>query len=152
MGLRSKLIVPLLLAWLVFAAVVHLVWRPQMLQHERNNFLITQKQMLQALEPSLVRDILAGDLASLYVTLERYQHLHDTTWRRLVLFDMDGQQIYPLQESPSVSGDGIAQISHTLTDGSNAVGLLVGFRLRRQPGYRTESVRRLGHPWTDAAR
>ncbi|MCW9004327.1 MAG: response regulator [Gammaproteobacteria bacterium] len=97
MGLRTKLILPAALGLIVFASVVHFVWVPAYLQHERENFETNELHVLQLITPTLIRFILAGDLATLHASLDDQMRHHEDHWKYLELYNEDGLLIYPIQ-------------------------------------------------------
>jgi PAS domain S-box-containing protein len=104
MRLRTKLLLPFLLAYCLILALTHLVWQPLNIKHERENFLAAHETILRTLEPDLARSLLAGDLGAVYSSLNFEMDLHRGIWRRIELFSADGKRIYPLVSAESTPG------------------------------------------------
>jgi PAS domain S-box-containing protein len=104
MRLRTKLLLPFLLAYGLILALTHLVWQPLTIEHERENFLAAHETILRTLEPDLARSLLAGDLGAVYSSLNFEMALHRGTWRRIELFNADGKRIYPLVPAEGTPG------------------------------------------------
>jgi len=96
MGIRGKLMLPLLLAYLVFVLIVNFYWFPQQAEKIRENFIHQQHELLTTIESDLTRHLLSGDLAALFTTLEFQMELRRPTWQSLNLVNDAGQQLYPL--------------------------------------------------------
>lgn len=103
MHLRTKLILPFLLAYGLLLALTHLFWLPTTLEHEREDFMQAQSLLLRTLEPDLARALLAGDLGALYGTLDRQMEIHGQAWHRLEVVGADGLRLYPLSP-PAAAG------------------------------------------------
>ncbi len=96
MGLRTKLILPIILALGLFTLALHFFWFKSYVDDARTEFIAHQQEIIVALAPSLTRAILAGDLASVYGTLDRQMENMKLTWRHFSLTNINGQRIYPL--------------------------------------------------------
>ncbi len=125
MGIRTKLLLPFLMAFAVMAGIAYWYWQPQYIQHELETWDKHQNQILNAIKPYLVRDILAGDLASLHTTLSQEVVSNRQDWRALVLFNDKGQQIYQLGEPPVTDETNLVRFRHTLKWQGDTVGTLV---------------------------
>jgi PAS domain S-box-containing protein len=97
MGIRAKILLPLLLGFFGLAAVVHFVWGPALLDREKEHLSDNAHQVMKMLVPSLTTTLLAGDFAELYSLLndtkERFPNLSQIT-----LINADGKRLYPFKE------------------------------------------------------
>ncbi len=108
MGIRAKLMVPSLLAFLLFVALLHFYLAPSWIRLAHEDFLAQQHDLLSSLEPGIIRNLMAGDYAALYGTLDDQLQLRERTWRKLVLELAHGRHIYPLVDSgPVKDADGL---------------------------------------------
>ena len=108
MGIRSKLLLPLLALGISFATIVHFYWLPQLYASEvvelQKRELATMEVAVAALIPSL----LSGDLAQVHTTLN---HLLErrSGWKAIHLKAADERYLYPIALSPSSRQDDTAQ-------------------------------------------
>ena len=114
MGLRSKLMLPVLMAFLVMGSLLYWYWIPQYLSGEREHWKQHQQQIITAIEPFLLRDILAGDLAALHVTLNRQLTENHIDWRELEVLNEAGERLYPLSPPEKFDDSHIIHLSHKL--------------------------------------
>ena len=106
MGIRSKLTLPLLLAFLIFMAVLHLVWAQGEYHAARKAFIAKAEIECVALESDLTRNLLAHDLAALHASLDTLLERNAESWSRFALFDGQGERLYPLSmPSETASSD-----------------------------------------------
>ena len=109
MGVRYKLLFPIVLAFLIMASVMHFVWLPEMLKHERQITVEQEHALLQVIGESLIHAMLVGDLSEIHMTLNHVlqQHVINTNldhsshnykgeWQHLVLEKANGKRLYPL--------------------------------------------------------
>ncbi len=97
MGIRLKLILPLALMFGLFAVVMQLVWAPLQLEQARQDFIRQQMSEISALQESMARYLLSGDLATLHAMMNQQMELRGDRWRDLVIHDDQGLRVYPLQ-------------------------------------------------------
>ncbi len=114
MGLRAKLLLPVLLGFGLFAVVLHFYWSPAHLRQERAAYEENQKYILVTLEPEITRALLSGDLAVLYAFLDWQMNLHQGVWRRLELHDARGKRLYPLTERSGKESGSLFRLSHPI--------------------------------------
>lgn len=117
MKLRTKLLLPFLLAYGLILALTHLVWLPSNIVHERESFLVSHQAILRTLEPDLARSLLASDLGAVYSSLDYQMELHRGTWKHIELFGANSKRLYPLSapgdaESPQAD---LQVIKHNIT-------------------------------------
>ncbi len=97
MGIRFKLILPMTLMFGAFVVALQLYWEPIQLKQAREDFISQQKSELSVLQESLARYLLSGDLASLHSLLNYQLELRSERWRDFILYDAQGQRIFPLR-------------------------------------------------------
>lgn len=102
MGIRSKLTLPLLLAFLIFMVVLHLLWATGEYHAARKAFIARAEIECIALESDLTRNLLANDLAALHASLDTLLERNAESWSRFALFDSQHKRLYPLSMSPEV--------------------------------------------------
>jgi diguanylate cyclase (GGDEF)-like protein len=98
MGIRGKLILPILFAFIGFAAILHYYWAPLQVNHGRNIFMQQAGKELTAMESGLIRNLLTRDYSALFATLDAQSKLHKDNWSQLRLYNEDSKKIYPLYE------------------------------------------------------
>ena len=101
MGIRFKLLLPVLLALCIFAIILHFFWFKYYVENEHEQFIVHQQEVLSALAPGLTGSILAGDFASIFTTLDRQMEQKEKDWRTLKLVNNTGKRIYPLEDIPN---------------------------------------------------
>ncbi|MGB5517530.1 MAG: hypothetical protein WBO73_03570, partial [Gammaproteobacteria bacterium] len=75
MGIRFKLMLPLLMASAIFIAILHLYLAPTWIADERDLLIKQQQNLIVTLKPEIIRFMLAGDYASLYSVLDDQLHI-----------------------------------------------------------------------------
>jgi PAS domain-containing protein len=113
MRLRAKLLLPLLLAYALSLALIHLFWLPNSLAQAREAFMQAQAAVLRTLEPDLARSLLVGDLGAIYGSLDRQMELQQGNWISLELLNPTGKLLYPLAP-PDLAGAG-TPLHHRIT-------------------------------------
>lgn len=99
MSLRTKFILPILMALLLFTSVVHFYWRPILQEQEHQDIIEREKDVLRGVIPALLRDLLIDDLGAVYATLDRLVEINAGEGYYVELLDSKGQRIYPLVAS-----------------------------------------------------
>jgi len=94
MGIRSKLLFPLVFLGVAVAMVLHLYWLPRFIASEETDLRKQELTQLQLLGTSLVPALLAGDLAQIHTTLDETLTL-SSSWRAVHLKASDGRYLYP---------------------------------------------------------
>jgi signal transduction histidine kinase/DNA-binding NarL/FixJ family response regulator len=98
MSLRFKLSIPLFFAFFIFLSVYHFYWVPNLLTKERERITKRENSVLLAIEPSIIRAVLAQDIANLYAVLELNKEMNPH-WLKLSFHANDGKLIYPLEDT-----------------------------------------------------
>ena len=96
-GIRIKLIIPALAAFLVFAAILHFYWAPRFYHRAKEDFISRMVSELSIMENNLARHMASGDYSALYASLHYQETLHDKNWEYLILYDENQKQVYPLE-------------------------------------------------------
>ncbi len=122
MSLRLKLLIPYVLFLSAAALFIQLSWLPDYIVEERRNLIQNEQNYLELLSLALVPDLLSGDLAKVYNTLDVLQKNHPK-WLGVTLINASGQQLYPLhsimqnisapdlvQQEISFEGDALGRI------------------------------------------
>ncbi|MFH1137426.1 MAG: ATP-binding protein [Pseudomonadota bacterium] len=95
MTLRLKLLAPFLILLAGLIAVVQFFWLPQYLGHLQKQSKAYEIEYLRLLGAAIVPDLLAGDLAKVYSTLDQVLATR-REWGALELKNEDGVVVYPL--------------------------------------------------------
>ncbi len=137
MGLRIKLLLPLLGILLGFVVFLRVVWAPQFLQYEHDTTLKEINSLMQSVEGGLISNLLSNDFAELYNYLDYLMELHGDEWRQLQLLGADGQRIYPmsLSQEPGEHSAHRLHFVYPLRMGGEVVGelrILIDLDGRRQ--------------------
>jgi len=114
MGLRFKLIFPVVSGYILLATLVHFFSVPQLLSNEQKHFKETQHLIISTIESEIIRNILSGDLATLYSFLDSQMDLHQHDWKKLQLKTPTGEQVYPLDDAEVQINENISEIKVNL--------------------------------------
>ena len=99
MGIRSKLLLPLLLLSVSIAGIIHLYWLPQFRTSETIELQKRELATMEAVTAALIPSLLSGDLAQIHATLDQLLERHNG-WETLYLKAADGNYLYPIFPSP----------------------------------------------------
>jgi diguanylate cyclase (GGDEF)-like protein len=99
MGIRAKLLIPLLILVAVFAAVLELYIVPRGTETHFQQRTLLQEQQLKLLGITLEDALLEGNLARVHMTLNIILE-QQPEWRILTVFKPDGRRIYPVGAVP----------------------------------------------------
>jgi nitrogen fixation/metabolism regulation signal transduction histidine kinase len=122
MGLRGKLLLPILIGVVAFAIVIHFYWGESLQNDKRKTILSQELGVLKTLEPSLTRSLLAGDLAALHSSLSHTHEIHKHHWKQVILRNQDGIQVYPLKKTPLLNDSNYIELSHALVVDNEKIG------------------------------
>jgi len=117
MGIRSKLLWPIVLAFTVLMAVIHFYIVPQLLAGEKEVGIGREHQILGAMESGVARVLLRGDLAAMYAILDRQIEARQGVWVWLELRNPDGKRLYPLSDHPQLKGEFLVKLNQPLVWG-----------------------------------
>ena len=103
MSLRLKLLLPFLFLLTSAILIIHFIWLPSFTEHEKKDHRTQEELYLHLLADTLTPDLLGGDLATVYATLDIILERR-LTWETLILENAGGLTIYPLvpNDSPSM--------------------------------------------------
>lgn len=124
MGLRLKLLLPIVLAFIGVMLLIHFSLVPQLLEDEGDTVLKREENILAALEPGVARALLSGDLAVMYDIFDHQIAAREGVWVALELRKPDGKRLYPLSDIQGVNGDYIAVLDRPLMWGSVQLGTI----------------------------
>ncbi|MBL1260254.1 MAG: PAS domain S-box protein [Thiotrichaceae bacterium] len=122
MGLLGKLLLPILIGVFSFAIVIHFYWGESLQNDKKETTLLQEIRVLKTLEPSLIRSLLAGDLAALHSSLSHTHRIHKDRWKQLVLKNQDGIQVYPFKKTTLLANKNHISLSHQLLVDNENVG------------------------------
>jgi len=125
-GIRGKLTVPIIAAFVVFAGVLHFYWEPQQYEDARSAFISQMHHEFTAMESDLVRSLLTRDYSNLYATLEAQIENNSSRWFNLFLYNENGKRIFPLfpTERDSEFPEFRTSIKHTLQFEGEYLGVI----------------------------
>ena len=98
MNVQIKLTIPILIALILFAAVVHFYWAPRQYEQSRQMAFTHLELEFSAMDSGLTRNLLENDYAALHSTLNEQIRVHKGTWHHLVLKDNEGKRLFPVSE------------------------------------------------------
>lgn len=104
MGIRSKILAPVVMGFLTLTTVMSMFWGPALLEREQNRMIKHANSLIEMLAPSLTDSLLAGDLAEVYSLLNYTLEEHQGSIEQIVLLDAEGKRLFPFQEPPVLSG------------------------------------------------
>lgn len=114
MSIGAKLLWPIVLAFTLLMGVIHFYFVPRLLDSERESVLRHEHEVLNALETGLVQDLLRGDLAAIYATLDSQIENRGGVWAWLELSNANGKRLYPLGERPRPDGEYLVALDHVM--------------------------------------
>ncbi len=103
MGIRLKLIFPVFAGLILVITIPYVIWLPNLLEKEREDFIRQEHHTLDILANALTRPILDSDLGQLYAIINSVQ-LSYPEWKSIVVRTRDGNRIYPLSELTASAG------------------------------------------------
>lgn len=121
MGIRSKLLWPIVLAFTVLMAVIHFYIVPQILTGEKKVGVEREHQILGAMGPGVARVLLRGDLAAMYAFLDHQIEARQGVWVWLELRKLDGKRLYPLSGHTRPNGKYLVRLDHPLLWGGTKI-------------------------------
>jgi len=94
--IREKLLTPMILGLVIIIASILFLLQPNQLKTEREEFIKEQTKLVKTLNPSIIQNILANDLAELHAVFENSILIHKDEWRYIELRDPDKKLLYPI--------------------------------------------------------
>ncbi|MFK5984376.1 MAG: response regulator [Pseudomonadota bacterium] len=128
MGIRTKLIFPAVIAFIIFASILHWYWAPKLFNYARSDFIEQMKNEIAVIENNIARNLIAGDYSALNSSLDYQKSLHHSNWKDLTLYTENLKQIYPLSkkdiEPKKNSQDYLIKIHHPIKHENEVLGYL----------------------------
>jgi len=122
--IQTKLFLPLLLLFVLFAGILHFYWVPLLVTQDKQNFTEQQYQILQAIEPQLAQAILADDSTLLKNTLEPHLALRKKGWGQLTIADANGNLLYSTSKQNISPNKPIIHIEWPIQWGARQIALI----------------------------
>jgi len=95
-NIKTKLLLPPLIGFLIFIAYMQFVWVPLELENAREEFKVRNTEILKSISTDIMRSMMENDFAVLFSELDQQLEIHGETWHKLFLYDDAGKKIYPL--------------------------------------------------------
>ncbi len=123
MGIRVKLLIPLLvLAILVLVGLKMVIW-PGFLAAQLDQHIADEKKRVEILGTALVHPLRNSDIAQVYSILDNVLANHPN-WRHVELRDTQGLQLYPLERSGPKRDEALVEISDDIVFYTEPIGNL----------------------------
>jgi len=122
-GIRFKLLMPILLLLLTYSSILHVYWLPTYLANEEHVILDQGRADLELLSTTLLGPIISGDLAMILGTLQATRNRRPE-WISLVLQDAEGRRLYPLTMESTAQPTSGRIINHPISYRGHQVGHL----------------------------
>jgi signal transduction histidine kinase/CheY-like chemotaxis protein len=123
MGLRLKILVPYLITLIAVFLAIHFIWVPGLVKQEKENSLEKERQVLKALEPVIIRDLLARNFGSFYMTLNQTIEANPN-WIYLVVKDRSGKKLFPLSDAELPKGAELLNVELDLILAEEKFGII----------------------------
>lgn len=114
MNLRSKLLAPVLLIFLLFALSIHLFWRPAQLIQAEQEIVDREEDVIRNMAPGLMHDLVEGNLGAVYATLDRLQEINADENYQIELYNLQGKRLFPLTPPSEESSPHIIKLKQPL--------------------------------------
>ncbi len=124
MGLRTKLLFPLLLASILFSGMMHFIWRPDFLASESNNLINREQNVLKLIQTDIARNLLANDLAALHASLNEHMEINKGFWKQITLHNVDGIRLFPLIKPEPIENHSFTSIHHPILWKDKTLGVI----------------------------
>ena len=124
LNIYTKLLLPSLLAFIVFTLGMHFIWAPNHIDNQKQQYLHNQRDAAVTMAPELVRSLLAYDFATLYAFLDEQKLRHQNQWLAIDVFDENNKRLYPLTEQISTDIDEGLLLKQPIYHESTYIGLL----------------------------
>ena len=109
----------------VIIFVLFFIWQPSQLTKAKQNFIISQTNILKTLSPSIIQNILSNDLAELHRVFENSLIIHKNQWRYVQLIDTDDKQLYPIFSTLPEQSKTLLKIKIDITENDELFGVLI---------------------------
>ncbi|MGD2118960.1 MAG: ATP-binding protein [Chromatiales bacterium] len=114
MSIRLKILLPIFLAFIALALLVHYYWRPLLLENEQQLIVEQEKYIIHNSAPTFVRDLLWQDLGAIYTTLDHMRAAKDADSYQVELLNPGGKRLYPLTPLPAMNSRFTAELVEPL--------------------------------------
>ncbi len=114
MGLNFKLIFPVFTGYVIIAVLVHFFWMPQLLSDGKEQYNHYQQQIISTIKSEVSRNMLSGDLATLFSFLDLQHELYKEDWVSIQLKNESGELIYPIDEIEFIENENTSIIHSKL--------------------------------------
>lgn len=115
MGLRFKLIFPVLSGYILLFILVHFFTMPLLISDAKVQYDKNQHLVLASLKPELLRHLLSGDLSSMHSILDEQMQLHQNDWEKIQLKNIKGDILYPLDKTKASINENTIQINTNIS-------------------------------------
>lgn len=111
---------------------------------ESENVVKQELRVLRTIEPSILRDFVAGDLGAVYVTLDRMSEINIAKTYQIKLFKVNGKRIYPLTKPTEIDSPYTLELKDKLMLDNIVLGFLeVSLDWQRRHDQIQEQLRRI---------
>lgn len=125
MGIRGKLILPLIAMLVIMLAGLDLFLKPRWITQEYELFLGHQQELLKTIGTSIAADIALDDYSALYEVMNKSVASNAGYWKQIDVLREDGEKIYSHSNDSKASFiESGKDISHVITFNEKPVGLM----------------------------
>ncbi|MCB1851670.1 MAG: EAL domain-containing protein [Gammaproteobacteria bacterium] len=124
MGIRAKLLIPLLVLATLFMVGLQQLLLPRLLTAQLEQHLVNERARAEILGTALVHPLRAADLAQVYSILDSVLKNHPH-WQKVVLLDVNGERIYPFVDLPEEPEEYLVEIRHVISFFNDPVGSIL---------------------------
>lgn len=97
MGIRLKLLLPMVMLWLGLFALVNFSWIPNLEEKEIDFYLHEQEEKIDLLITGLTESILQSDLGNIHATIDAVLE-KNSDWISITLRDTNGELLFPFDD------------------------------------------------------
>lgn len=127
MKLNYKLIISFFVLLVIILLAMHFIWLPRYLESEIIERKSLEKKQIEILSDAIEPDLLGGDLAKIYLTLENIKDKRPN-WTSISIVSSNGIRIYPIVKKKAESE--LYWIKNDIKNYDNIIGVLtVGLNL-----------------------
>ncbi|MCB1924917.1 MAG: response regulator [Gammaproteobacteria bacterium] len=94
--LRSKILLPPIIAMALVWAAIHFYWKPAETDAAKEAFIRQNNRLLAVGQSDVLHHLLERDLAAAFSAMETLQALYHDEWFNLSLYDENGRRLFPL--------------------------------------------------------
>lgn len=115
MGIRFKLLLPILIGFISFYIVLTQYFTPLYLKNEKSIFKLDEGNLIKTISPSITQSLQSHDLAALFENLDGSMQINQSEWISLTVYDKNNHRIYPLDPPNPVANTKTITIRQSLT-------------------------------------